>query len=380
MSTSLAVIDNMNTDYIPNDNTQHKYVSAHINNISFPKSINELETFIYQNKRYNVEDIINESENGYVIWTVPRSSAIDDIVLFFHAKTAIQWSRKLETAAKNIDDETHNKDLIFEWLKRARTLYSKYGGKIFAIGRIDSPPEYDNSDDYPHHWSGRIYAKVCDICLLNVPIDISEFNSFILVSRQSAITQLPSKEYEKLKNIIVSKNRYVPDYFLNDKIGDDALFKTNIDNFLTINRARRKRFLLEADFRSYYVDYFLKVLSGKKCYRECQCFSPSTPFARVDNIIEFCGKKILFEVKLNIELEKDLISQLNQYVYADYVILADGRNQKEYDFEKNYMFVIDMYSVYKYITAERRIIKIFDLDDLKDAVDICKQMKKAVCN
>ena len=123
MSTSLAVIDNMNTDYIPNDNTQHKYVSAHINNISFPKSINELETFIYQNERYNVEDIINESENGYVIWTVPRSSASDDIVLFFHAKTAIQWIRKLETAAKNIDDETHNKDLIFEWLKRARTLY-----------------------------------------------------------------------------------------------------------------------------------------------------------------------------------------------------------------------------------------------------------------
>ena len=88
----------------------------------------------------------------------------------------------------------------------------------------------------------------------------------------------------------------------------------------------------------------------------------------------------LFHGTLNIELEKDLISQLNQYVYADYVILADGRNQKEYDFEKNYMFVIDMYSVYKYITAERRIIKIFDLDDLKDAVDICKQMKKAVCN
>ena len=80
MSTSLAVIDNMNTDYIPNDNTQHKYVSAHINNISFPKSINELETFIYQNEHYNVEDIIIESENGYVIWTVPRSSAIDDIV------------------------------------------------------------------------------------------------------------------------------------------------------------------------------------------------------------------------------------------------------------------------------------------------------------
>ena len=97
-------------------------------------------------------------------------------------------------------------------------------------------------------------------------------------------------------------------------------------------------------------------------------------------LISSCGKKILFEVKLNIELERDLISQLNQYVYADYVILADGRNQKEYDFKKNYMFVIDMYSVYKYITAERRIIKIFDLDDLKDAVDICKQMKKAVCD
>ena len=66
-----------------------------------------------------------------------------------------------------------------------------------------------------------------------------------------------------------------------------------------------------AFLKQYYVDYFLKVLSGKKVYCECQCYTPQPPLARVDNIFEFNGKKILLEVKLNIALESDLISQLN---------------------------------------------------------------------
>ena len=98
----------------------------------------------------------------------------------------------------------HDKELLFEWLQRARSLYSLYGGKIFAIGRISSRPEKEDELDFQHHWSGRIYADVKDLYLLESPIDISEFNSFILVSRQSSITPLPSKEFEALKSLIKS--------------------------------------------------------------------------------------------------------------------------------------------------------------------------------
>lgn len=351
------------------------FVNAHINNISFPKTIEELEYFIYERGTYNVEDVINEIVDGYTIWTVPRSSAIGDVVLYFHAKTAIQWIRKLETATKLLDKEEHDIELLSRWLSKARQLYSLYGGKIFAIGRINSRPETEDQEDECLHWSGRVYANVGDLFLLDNPVDISEFNSFILVSRQSAITPLPATEYERLKNIIISKNPQLPQYFVDSKIGDYNLSQINANNFIEITTPYRKRFLLESSFRSYYVDYFLKTLSGRKYFRECQCHTEKNPLARVDNVFELDGKKILLEVKLNIALEKDLISQLEQYINADYIYLSTEHKKQITDFERKYMFVIDVYSVYQYTAIDKTLTKLFDLDELKSPNDILMKMR-----
>ena len=250
-----------------------------------------------------------------------------------------------------------------------------YGGKIFAIGRVSSRPEREN-DENSYHWSGRVYADIKDLYLLETPIDISEFNSFILVSRQSAITPLPSKEFEELKSLIKDKNPNVPIWFLESKIGDNTLSKVNHNNFLEITSSYRKRFPLEINFRSYYVDYFLKTLSGNKVYRECQCHTLKTPLARVDNVFEFAGKKILLEVKLNIVLEDNLISQLNQYIGADYICLSNDSNANITDFEKEFMFVIDVYSVYRYDVKSQRLTKIFDLDEIKSKSDIIAKMQQ----
>lgn len=355
---------------------RYDFVNAHINNISFPKTIEQLEDFIYEHGCYNLEDVINEVANGYTIWTVPRNSVVGDIVLYFHAKTAIQWIRKLETATKTLHSAMHDKKLLFEWLQRARLLYSLYGGKIFAIGRIGSQPEREDDLEFQHHWSGRIYANVKDLYLLERPIDISEFNSFILVSRQSSITPLPSKEFENLKSLIKSQNSNVPTWFLESRIGDNMLSKVNQNNFLEITSSYRKRFPLEINFRSYYVDYFLKTLSGNNVYRECQCHTLKTPLARVDNVFEFAGKKMLLEVKLNIALEEDLFSQLNQYICAEYICLSNEKNNNIADFEKEFMFVIDVYSVYRYDVKVKKITKIFDLDEIKSKTDIITKMQR----
>ncbi len=364
-------------DWEKNNKLNYDFVNAHINNISFPKTIEQLEDFIYEHGCYNVEDVINEAVDGYTIWTVPRSSVVGDIVLYFHAKTAIQWIRKLETATRALDPTMHDQKLLAEWLQRARELYSLYGGKIFAIGRIGSRPEKEELE-FQNHWSGRVYADVKDLYLLETPIDISEFNSFILVSRQSAITPLPSKEFEKLKALIKSKNCDVPKWFLESRIGDNMLSKVNQNNFLEITNLYRKRFPLEINFRSYYVDYFLKTLSGKNVYRECQCHTVRTPLARVDNVFEFDGKRILLEVKLNIALEGDLISQLYQYIFADYISLSNTPNNNTTDFEKDFMFVIDVYSMYKYNVKSNKLTRIFDLDEIKSKDDIITHMRNAI--
>lgn len=354
------------------------FVNAHINNISFPKTIEQLEMFIYEHGCYNVEDVVIEAEEGYTVWTVPRSSVVGDIVLFYHAKSAIQWIRKLETKTKNLNPETHDKKLLLEWLQRARKLYSQYGGKVFAIGRVGSRPERNDTDEFQYHWSGRIYAEVKDLFLLEKPIDISEFKSFILISRQTSITHLPLKEFEILKSLIRNKNQNLPAWFLKSKIGDNMLSKISQQTFIEITHSYRKRFPLEINFRSYYVDYFLKTLAGNKVFKECQCYTEKTPMARVDNVFEFIGKKLLLEVKLNIELEADIISQLEQYINAEYICLCNAQNDIITDFERKFMFVIDVYSVYRYDAKDKKITKLFELDEIKNNGDIIAKMKNAI--
>ena len=143
---------------------------------------------------------------------------------------------------------------------------------------------------------------------------------------------------------------------------------------MEITKAYRTRFLLESNFRSYYVDNFLKILSGKKVYRECQCYTKQTPLARVDNVFEFNGKKILLEVKLNILLEKDIIAQLKQYINAEYLYLTNDYTKRVTDFERTYMYIIDVFGFYKFLPNENKIIKLFDLDELKKVEDIVQKL------
>ena len=69
-----------------------KHVQAHINNISFPKTLDELYWFVTENGSFNVEDILF---NKFVEWTVPNWTQTGDIVFFMHAKTARSTITKL---------------------------------------------------------------------------------------------------------------------------------------------------------------------------------------------------------------------------------------------------------------------------------------------
>lgn len=125
------------------------YIQAHISNISFPKTIEQLEIFIYQHDHYNVEDILLEEATA---WTAPNWTKIGDIVFFMHAKSAIERIRRLEIQVSNGISEEHDSDLISEWLQQARKLYSQFGGKIFAIGRAVNLPRYEDYGSNAYHF------------------------------------------------------------------------------------------------------------------------------------------------------------------------------------------------------------------------------------
>ena len=240
-------------------NKKYDFVNSFINNVSFPQTIEQLLDVINIKGCYDIEHLMYEAEEdeGWVCWTSPRNSVIGDVVLYFHAKSAIQKIKKLENIVKKLDSDIYDIELLLEWLERAKELYSLYGAKIFAIGRISGRPEREDDLEFEQYWGSRIYADVSDLYILDNPIDFEEFNSFIYLARQSAITPLPSKEFEQLKGIIQSKNPEVPEWFLESKIGDCKLSKVNQNNFIELTKDYRKRFPLEISFRSYYVDYFL---------------------------------------------------------------------------------------------------------------------------
>lgn len=353
-------------------------IQAHINNISFPKSIDELEYYILEHRCYNVEDVLQYNANDDFFWTVPRSCKIGDIVLFFHAKTAIQWIRKLETKVKSLSDSDnrYNKKELVEWLKKARDLYMNYGGKIFAVGRVASSTYFENEDDKVElHYGSRIYADIDHIVVLENPIDISEFNSFLKISRQSGITMIPFNEFEELKRIILIKNKNLPSYYRKCKIGDFALTKINRTNFLSLTYDYRRRFILEAEFRSYYVDYILKQLFGEEVFRECVCHTNQSKIVYfVDNAFVNNDKVLMLEVKLNINNEKNLIGQLEQYTNSCIIDLTKDYHMNEY--ERNYMYVIDTMYIYRYYHSTKTIVNLVDLDNIRtiDDVDTLKHI------
>ena len=111
-----------------------------------------------------------------------------------------------------------------------------------------------------------------DAKIKNSNLDISEFNEYIYVSRQSAITSVLGEDFKKLKSLIISKNN-TPLYFSQVDATPIPLKRINKDNWMTISNEYRRSFMLETQFRAYYVDYLLSAIGGRKTiYKECKFF------------------------------------------------------------------------------------------------------------
>ncbi len=350
------------------------YVNAHISNISFPTTIEELEVFIDDHGMYNVEEVLNYTS---VCWSVPRSSQIGDIVLFYHAKTTSARISALTRKVRELPDELLSyKEELLSWLERARVLYKAYGGKIFAVARIVGTPEYsslNDEEDELYHWRGRVYAEVSDIVPLDMPVDISEFSSFLKISRQSGITPIPATEFRQLRKIIASKNSNMPKYYMEAQIGSVEFSSINRKNFLEKSKEHQFRFILEIDFRSYYVDYLLQALFGKKVWSECRCQADGKNDSFVDNVFYFNGRYYLLEVKLNVHVERDLNGQLQQYISADRIFLK--KEEIVENFEKEYMFVIDTKTLYRYDSKEKCLTELIEIGHVTSAEDVRKALQ-----
>ncbi|MBQ7681043.1 MAG: hypothetical protein IJT31_02370 [Oscillibacter sp.] len=360
-------------------------VQAVINNISFPKSLEELLLFQKVHGHYNVEDILGCAEAGneddnYTEWTMPRWCKSGDIVFFMHAKTANAIISRLERELRKSSASDYD-DGLMSFLQRGAELYQKYGGKIFAIGKVCGDAFcYDDEEDsdFEYHWKSRIYAPIDSLYCLEYPIDISEFNDFIYVSRQSAITPVFGKEFEALKALIMSKNA-VPRYLEESVSMPIPLSKITGDNWIQVASQYRRSFFLEIQFRTYYVDYLLASLGDRKgFFKECACIKGGQKASFVDNVIVIGRKYLPVEVKLNIDTEKDLVGQLRKYCALDKLVL-DAKKQRFAAPEKVYgdgLLVIDTNGAYWYDNSEQSVSPIYSLDDISTQQDISDLREK----
>lgn len=365
------------------------FVQAFITNISFPTSLDELYGYVHL---FDIEKILGcdyftflDDENYYddsdpkvyesreTSWTAPKWSKKGDIVFFMHSKTADATISRLKTELLNSRDNLTNDYFwtMMNSLFRAKKLHDTYGGKIFAIGKVSGTPAYQRhagNEDY--HWSGTIFAPIDSIFLLEKPIDISEFNSRISVSRQSSITSVSGDNFEYLKRVILKKNKVTEPYFEEAIAEPMPLHNITEENWLTVVNRHRRSFFLEEQFRSYYVDRFLKYFGDTKSfYRECTCVKKGKAKTYVDNVVKYQEKYLLVEIKLSVVAERNIIGQLANYCDVDELWLDKNKRITSEVYPYN-VLVIDTDKVYIYSYHNKLLKPILNLDDIKTNADI----------
>ena len=157
------------------------------------------------------------------------------------------------------------------------------------------------------------------------------------------------------------------------------LSKITKENWLSVTNPYRRSFFLEEQFRVYYVDYLLPLLGDRnKIYKECSCKKKGKSITRVDNVIVFKEKYLPVEVKLNVNLEKKLNDQLDQYIYLDSIQIEKDKIINGTEIIP-FVLLIDTETVYLYDGNKKMIV--FNLDDLCDfsaVKDLCKKLRKMI--
>ncbi|MBR0257958.1 MAG: hypothetical protein IJQ58_09500 [Synergistaceae bacterium] len=348
-------------------------VQSFIANISVPKTPEDLFWFMDEYGMYVLENFLDSwDEPGN--WTVPRWAKIGDIVFFTHAVTAGQYLKAIRNRLKERKDSYTQEDFdrAMEFISDGLELHSEYGGKIFSVARVTGAPEYQKYDE-PFYWHSSIYADIGDAFMLENPVDVSEFKSFLPIARQSSITPVIGSNFDRLREIIISHGNKVPSWFTEATAAPLPLSAINSENWLELCYEYRNRFFLEEQFRKFYADYLLRALSDDgRLYSECRIRKAGSPDSFADNVIMLHGRYVVVEVKLNIKNEPSLTTQLTKYCNADSIF--KGRDsRKAFPAEKTQrdsLLVIDTEALYLYRQGEEDLSLLLPLSDLKHKKEI----------
>ncbi len=323
----------------------------------------------------DIETILYHGQQRKISWTMPRLVKTDDIIFFFHAKFAFKKIRSTIKEAKLLGE--YNGDMK-KALDKAELLHKKYGGKIFSIARVGDSPQYFGEDDQEYfHFKGRVFGGVSDVQVLKNPVSLEQFSQFIFLSRQSSITPIFGDSFDRLKRTIENSND-LPIYLKNSRITDLPIREVDENNWIQSGILNGRRYILEAQFREYYVNYLLKSLSDDNYILfECHCYKNNERTGIVDNAIKLKGKMILIEVKLSVKIQSNITLQFDKYIGTEYINPKNGKGVKTYEklFTDN-ILVIDTENLYMYSGNTEKLYIIENLENLAHIDDVSKLKDK----
>ena len=360
-----------------------KNIQAFITNVSVPKTPEQLLYQMYERETYTIEFLFEGGEDHeFGNWTTPKWAKIGDIVFFMHAKTAgatLKSLRKQFIRDKDLYSPEEYDDAL-NFIEHGLELHKVYGGKVFAIARITGAPEYYDESQDSKYWKSNIYAEIRGVTLLEHLVDSSEFREFITIS-QSTITPVLGEKFDKLRELIISHGNNVPDYLTEANAAPFPMSAVNSSNWLELCYEWRNRFILEEQFRRFYVDYFLRELSdNKRLFAECRVRKINVTDSFVDNVIMFNGKYLPVEIKININSEADLFGQLGKYCYSDAMFTNNG-TKNAFNHERIYhnnVLVMDTEDVYLYCDSTQELKPVCKLKSINEIQDIAEVRNEIV--
>ena len=368
--------------YVPQEKrkTHKRYVEAFIDNVSAPRSLAELKEFYLDGN--DAQMLLRDLDTtDTTCWTSPRWAKHGDIVLFMHAKTARTHLTRIKTEiGETYPEGSSERAELLAAVDKQIDFHSKYGGKIYVVGRISGKP---HKEDVPVglHNKSNIFCDIDDLFYLERPIDLSEFNGFIKLNSMGAITPVFGTEYDRLKKMITDYNE-VPDYFKYSFSTPFPHNTVNEENWIKLGLEYRYSFNLEIQFRSCYVNYLLRELGDRKTiYRECACVKGKNPASFVDNVIYINKRYLPVEIKLNIKAEADLPGQCEKYSMLDRLIL-DTKTKREAritDVIKDKVLVIDTFGIYMFDAHTKEVKGFYDLNELTSKEKVL-ELKNTIIN
>ena len=327
-----------------------KLVQSFITNMTTPTCLDELYDtyFKYHDVPILPDKLLYSEKDEPTDWTVPRWAKIGDIVFFMFAKcSSLQHLRNIRREFELRQDEfDYEKSVWLKfWLYHGLEMHRLYGGRIFAIGRVVGQPY--GWEPSGQHWKSTIYAHIDDIVLLKCPVHLSEFQDFITISRQTAITGVFGQDFASLMALIENNNK-LPITYRNLSAELCSLAEIAKHNWFEVSKKYRLHFFNESQFRAYCVDYFLREFGDiKTYYAEVSCYSFDKVRGFVDNLVKWRGKWLPVEVKLNVLLEQDICGQCMKYVHTDYM----KKNERLFGHDTLYndcVLVVDTNGFYLY--------------------------------